>query len=95
MFYAALGNLLLPAPSTLRARLLKRQYVQAWECRMGGFFLYVLPSRNRAPPSWKTRVSGLCKYSTREEVAGSSNKDEHVGKRKVGKGERKKERDRH
>lgn len=49
MFYAALGSLVLPAPSTLRARLLKRQHVQAWECRMGGFFLYVLPSLNCAP----------------------------------------------
>lgn len=49
MFYAALGSVGLPALSTLQARLLKRQYVQAWECGTGGFSLYVLPSLNCAP----------------------------------------------
>ena len=39
-----------------------------------------------APPPRKTRVCGLRRDSTLEEVAASSSKDEYAGKRKVGEG---------
>lgn len=88
MFYVALGNLALLAPSKLRARLLERQYVQIWEWRVWGFFLYTLPSLKFAiilePYLEDQDVQGS--GNTRREIAASGNKVEQVGKRKAAEG---------